>query len=232
MPRPTLLLPFALLACSPMVTQDQMEQREQSLRTSLDEMKRYQLDLEAENQTLRAQNRNLQVQVEGARATSARSASAEIDQAFARLNEYMQKLGAGSGGDVTWFQGPEGPVVRIQDQILFRSGSQSVSDEGRQLLAKLAPELASSGANLRVEGHTDSDQVKVNIDKYPHGNLDLSSERALEVATILIANGLPTERVAVAGYAEYRPVAPNDTPEGKRKNRRVEIVLLSGSLTQ
>lgn len=232
MRRHALLFPvFALAACSPMVTQDQMEQRERSMQSALDEMKRYQSDLEAENAALKAQNRNLQVQAENSKATSARSASAEIDQAFAQLDEYMKKLGAG-GDDVTWFQGPEGPVVRIQDQILFRSGSQSVSNEGKALLAKLAPTLLSSGAKLRVEGHTDSDPVKVSADKYPHGNLDLSAERALEVASLLIEDGVPAERVSLAGYGEFRPVAANDTPEGKKKNRRVEIVLLSKGLTQ
>lgn len=221
------LTPLLLAACTQMVPQDQAMQREQALQNSLDQLKSYQLELESENAALRAQNRNLQVQVESSKAASARNASAEIDQAFAQLDEYMKRLGmSGGDGDVTWFQGPEGPVVRIQDQILFRSGSHNVSNEGKALLAKLAPELAGSGAFLRVEGHTDSDPVRLNADKYPHGNLDLSAERALEVAAILIENGVPSDRVALGGYGEFRPVAANDTPESKRKNRRVEIVLL------
>lgn len=210
-----------------MITEQQMQEREQSLQTALENLKKYQLDLEAENSALRGRLRALDVQSESQRAASALSASAELDARFRELEEYMKKLAGSQSGDVTWLQGPEGPVVRIQDQVIFRSGSDAVSEDGRKLLAGLAPELAGANAYLRVEGHTDSDQLKVHAKEYPHGNLDLSAQRALEVASVLQENGVPADRIAVVGYGEHRPVAPNDTPEGKRRNRRVEIVILN-----
>lgn len=224
--RPALFL--ALGACAPMYTQEQLEQRQQGLQTALDELKRYQLDLEAENQALRTRLRGLEIQLDETKASGAREASARIEAALAELDQYMRRIAEGSNGELTWFQGPEGPVVRIQDQILFRSGSHQVSEEGRRLLAGIGPELAATGKMLRVEGHTDNEPVRLHAEDYPRGNLDLSAERAVEVAAILIEHGVAAQNVSVVGHGEWRPIASNGTPEGRRRNRRVEIVVLSG----
>ena len=79
-----------------------------------------------------------------------------------------------------------------------------------------------------VRGHTDNDPVKkpATIEKFPHGNLQLSAARAVEVAALLADNGIPQDRLVVAGFGPTEPVAPNDQSENKRKNRRVEIFVL------
>lgn len=79
--------------------------------------------------------------------------------------------------------------------------------------------------DLRVEGHTDN--VPINTPQFP-SNWHLSVARALNVAYYLIQrHGLLQERVSVVGYSEYRPLVPNDSPERRARNRRVDIVILS-----
>jgi chemotaxis protein MotB len=85
--------------------------------------------------------------------------------------------------------------------------------------------LTQYGLDMRVEGH--SDNVPIHNDTFA-SNWDLSTARAMAVATMLIdESGIDPKRMAIAGYAQYHPVASNDTPEGRRANRRVDIVVVS-----
>jgi chemotaxis protein MotB len=78
---------------------------------------------------------------------------------------------------------------------------------------------------VRIEGH--SDNVTVKLDRFP-SNWELSAARAINVARYFIeVHDVQPGMIATTGYAEYRPVASNDTPEGRAKNRRVDIVLMS-----
>jgi chemotaxis protein MotB len=79
---------------------------------------------------------------------------------------------------------------------------------------------------MRVEGHSDN----VPIHNAAFGsNWDLSTARAMAVATMLMdESGVDPKRMSIAGYAQYHPVASNDTPEGRMANRRVDIVVVSG----
>ncbi len=77
-------------------------------------------------------------------------------------------------------------------------------------------------AEVRVEGHTDD--VPIHTARFP-SNWDLSAARAVAVARYFQSAGLPADRLAATGYGENRPVATNDTPEGRTANRRVEILL-------
>ena len=78
------------------------------------------------------------------------------------------------------------------------------------------------GRHIEVAGHTDSDPIKKS--KWTD-NLELSSERAMEVARYLMKKGVAENKIAATGYGEGRPIATNSTAEGKKKNRRVEIVV-------
>jgi chemotaxis protein MotB len=82
-----------------------------------------------------------------------------------------------------------------------------------------------------VRGHTDSDPVvrPATLQKFPHGNLQLSAARAVEVASVLTASGgVPKDMVAVAGFGPYEPLVTNDSADNKRLNRRVEIFVAKG----
>jgi chemotaxis protein MotB len=94
-------------------------------------------------------------------------------------------------------------------------------------IKRIAAVLMQYGLDMRVEGH--SDDVPIHNDTFA-SNWDLSTARAMAVAMMLIDEaGFDPQRMSVAGYAQYHPVASNDTPEGRRANRRVDIVIVAVS---
>jgi chemotaxis protein MotB len=114
-------------------------------------------------------------------------------------------------------------TVKMKDKILFASGSATVGKDGLAALAKVAEALRGvQGKVIRVEGHTDN----VPTGGAPWAsNWELSTARALAVVRALQDKGVDPTRLAAAGYAEYQPIAENETPEGRSMNRRIEIVL-------
>lgn len=112
--------------------------------------------------------------------------------------------------------------LRVAGAVLFDPGRHTLKASGKAALRRIAPTL--KGLRIRVEGHTDSDPVRVSKHRYPYGNLELSGRRALEVAHFLVTEcGLDPRNVSYCGMGEWYPVAPNDTPAGKARNRRVDI---------
>lgn len=114
-------------------------------------------------------------------------------------------------------------VVRVESGLLFDLGDAAVSAPGKSMLGKLTPLLLESGGPVRIEGHTCDLQLGPGADY--RNNWWLSSARALNVLEQLTALGFPPERVSAVGYGEYRPVAPNDSEENRRQNRRVEFIV-------
>jgi len=119
-------------------------------------------------------------------------------------------------------------TMTMVDKILFASGSADVSKEGKLVLDKVIPVLKEiKDKRIQVEGHTDNVQIFSAIKaKYPT-NWELSTARATQVVRYLQEDGgIDATLLSATGYSEFQPVAPNDTAEGKSKNRRIEIVLL------
>ena len=113
--------------------------------------------------------------------------------------------------------------VRALDQILFDSGSVEIKPRGREVLAKIATQLAKvTDRRVRVEGHTDD--VPIATPRFP-SNWELSVGRAATVARFLAEQGVAPQRLEAAGFGEFQPIASNDRPEGRARNRRIEIVL-------
>ena len=117
--------------------------------------------------------------------------------------------------------------VILVDKILFDSGSADINPKGRELLRVLAKSLKENkNHNIVVEGHTDNVALTANLMKRFPSNWELSTARAAAVARFFQAEGsIDPLRLSARGYSFYRPVAPNDTAEGRRQNRRIEIVL-------
>lgn len=114
-------------------------------------------------------------------------------------------------------------LVKLQNDILFPAGSASVKAEGKDVLEQLAQVLASvPDRNFQVTGHTDD--VPIHTAQFP-SNWELSAQRAINVVKILTDAGLDPKHVSAAGYADNDPVAPNDSPDDKQKNRRIEVVV-------
>lgn len=115
-------------------------------------------------------------------------------------------------------------VIQLPQDVLFPSGSATLSSAGRGTLSEVAAVLAElDDRRFQVEGHTDD--VPISTARFG-SNWELSSARALSVVHLLVDNGVPPESISGAGYGEFQPVASNETPEGRRRNRRIEIVML------
>lgn len=119
----------------------------------------------------------------------------------------------------------EGLVVSLREFGFFDSGSATLRDSAYPALDRIAAILAARTCRLRIEGHTDN--VPIHTAQMA-SNWELSTARATELVRLLITRyGFSPERLSAAGYAEYHPIASNDTPQGRAQNRRVDLVILS-----
>ena len=119
--------------------------------------------------------------------------------------------------------------VDLAEKIFFDSGKAAIKKEGKAVLKKVADALKGYESKIiRVVGHTDNVPLAKTA-VFP-SNWDLSVARATTVVRFLQESGIPPERMVPSGRGEYDPVAPNDTPEGRQKNRRIEIMLLDKAL--
>lgn len=115
-------------------------------------------------------------------------------------------------------------VINLPQDILFPSGSSTLETAGQGTLREVARVLAEiEDRRFQVEGHTDTQSISTR--EFP-SNWELSAARALSVVKLLVREGVPPEAVSGAGYGEFQPVATNQTAEGRRLNRRIEIVML------
>ncbi|MEE8556578.1 MAG: OmpA family protein [Myxococcota bacterium] len=114
--------------------------------------------------------------------------------------------------------------IRALESILFASGSAEIKPTGREVLAKVADQLRKqSGHQVRIEGHTD--RVPISTLEFP-SNWELSCGRAARVLRFLVDEGLDPERMSAVGVGSQQPIESNDSPEGRARNRRIEIVLV------
>jgi chemotaxis protein MotB len=114
--------------------------------------------------------------------------------------------------------------VSLQEKLLFKSGSDVVDPAGVAALKSLAVVLNSTNdINVLIEGHTDNVPIKTRLFK---DNWDLSTARATSIVRILTKdNGFDPKRISASGRADFRPVKPNDTVDGRAGNRRTEVIL-------
>jgi chemotaxis protein MotB len=114
--------------------------------------------------------------------------------------------------------------IEIKNNILFTSGSAVINEQARETLGKIATILHDIPNRLRVEGFTDD--VPISTPIYP-SNWELSAARAASVVHLLMQHGVRPERMAAIGYGEYQPIDNNATEQGRMRNRRVVLVILS-----
>lgn len=134
--------------------------------------------------------------------------------------------GAAAAG---WQRTTIGDRVTVGSDVLFASGSATLSASGRRALNRIAADLRARypGLPVRVYGYTDSDPI-VKSRKLWSDNLDLSANRAMAVVRYLRAKGISPGSMEAIGMGETHPVASNATRAGKSKNRRVEIIVITG----
>lgn len=144
-----------------------------------------------------------------------------IDTVNSTLVQDVRKA-TGDLAGITVKNEPRGVVITFSDAVLFGSGSADVKPEIFGVLEKLSKVLSAAPGKIFIEGHTDN--VPIASSKYP-SNWELSTARAASMLHFFIEKGLDPAKFSIAGYAEFRPVESNATEEGRRKNRRVEIIM-------
>ncbi|MBN1421821.1 MAG: OmpA family protein [Planctomycetes bacterium] len=205
-------------------------------------LKRQVEDLKRENEDLRARNYQIERDTEIARRLAEQ---ARDEVARARIEPATSPEGDAGEAPATTAAAPgegtspvpsipeaevarEGRGIRIvlSDGILFATGSTTLSTQGKQALARVATVIRSEypDRTVRVDGHTDSVPVTKNKATWPT-NWELAAARACAVVRYLIDRGIDGRRIYAASFGPQAPKATNGTPEGRSKNRRVEILV-------
>jgi len=119
---------------------------------------------------------------------------------------------------------PEGFVISLKELGFFNSGQAALLPGAAEKIERIAKVLVQPGLEIRVEGHSDTQPIH---NAQFRSNWELSTARAMTVLQLLVdEGGFDPQRIAAAGYGQYRPVADNATPEGRRMNRRVDLVVV------
>ena len=148
----------------------------------------------------------------------------QLEQAKGQLEERLKNEIAQNQVKVEMLE--RGLVITLVTEVLFDSGKDKLRSQALETMEKISPVLKTTVRDLPlgVEGHTDNVPIKFSEWK---SNWELSTARALSVLHYLIdLQGIDPQRLSATGYGEYRPLTSNDTTEGRKKNRRVEIVIL------
>lgn len=120
---------------------------------------------------------------------------------------------------------PEGLVVSLREVGFFNSGDAELLQDGQNTLARIAKILSAQGFQIRVEGHTDN--MPIHNARFK-SNWELSTTRATEVVALLVERyGFEPTQISAAGYSQYHPTASNASEEGRKMNRRVDVVVVA-----
>lgn len=203
--------------------QEDLQQREDALIAAERDLKQREQELRDATASLDSAQAELEVQ-------SRRLL--ELEQALAKKDSASQALRKAIADALTGFDQSQlnvhmknGKVyVSMEEKLLFGSGSYQVSSEGASAIRQVAKVLADNkDINIMIEGHTDPVPYRSGV---LLDNWDLSVKRATSVTRILLENsGIDASRIIAAGRGPYVPLVSNETSEGKRKNRRTEIIL-------
>ena len=139
------------------------------------------------------------------------------------VSDFVEREGLEA--EVTLRADRRGVIIEIKDTILFDPGKAELKKNSREILDKITLLIQEFENKIIIEGHTDN--VPINTYRFPT-NWELSAIRATTVVRYFIEErGVDPERLSVAGYGEYQPIAPNDSPENRSLNRRVNILIVS-----
>jgi chemotaxis protein MotB len=196
-----------------------LESQRASLEKQTDSLTKEKDSLTQQVAALEAQRAQLQA--------SEKQSEARYDKLRADLSEEVNK------GQLQVRQLKGMLTVDVAEQLFFDSGRATLKDTGKQVLQKVAESLKGyEDKAIRIVGHTDNVPISGGLQKVFPSNWELSAARATTVVRFLQDAGIAPERLVATGRAEYAPVAPNDSAEGRQKNRRIEITLIDRGLLQ
>ncbi|MDR3578301.1 MAG: flagellar motor protein MotB [Anaerolineaceae bacterium] len=129
----------------------------------------------------------------------------------------------GLGQEVSVQTSIDGVLISLSEKLVFATGTTNLTPDALPVLKTISDMIGTMTNNIRLVGHTDNSQP---TDPKYANNWDLSFGRAMVVANDLIQNGIKPDRLLVAGQGSYDPIFPNDTPEHKQLNGRVDIIII------
>lgn len=187
-----------------------LQKEKDSQQEQIAALEKQKTELEQQKTALQATTQERQTQYDAL----VQKLSAEVQKGELQVRQYKNMLS-----------------VDVAEQIFFDSGHADLKESGKAVLKKVGEALKSYENKLiRVAGYTDNVPIAKALQKAYPTNWELSVARATNVVRYLQEVGVPPERMVASGRGEYGPIASNDTPEGRQKNRRIEIMLLDRSL--
>jgi chemotaxis protein MotB len=190
----------------------QLEAKEKSLAAEQERLNKLKADLDSSSKRL----------------SELESYIAAKDASMKKLKETLMKsLKAFDGKGLTVHEKDGKVYVSMENKLLFQTGSWAVNAEGKTAVVEVGKVLAQNpDLSILIEGHTDDDKITGNLGGGIESNWDLSTKRATAIVNILSENkGVNKQNLTAAGRGEFAPLMSNDSPEGKAKNRRIEIIL-------
>ena len=185
-------------------------------------------------QTMGAFNSNtLGTHVSDPVTDSVSSAAPSADQATAeaesRMIDLKKQLETAMGKELANHEmalqvTPQGFVISLRELGFFDSGQAQLLPGANDKIIRIARVLSQHGLEIRIEGHSDDQPIH---NEQFNSNWDLSAARAMAVLSLLVDQaGFDPAKLSASGYGQYRPIADNSTPEGRRMNRRVDLVVM------
>lgn len=154
------------------------------------------------------------------------NAKQEVSQLTDTYGELMVELeGEISTGRIQIDQLREGVRVAVSDDVLFESGSARIDSQGREVVQKISAQLASMDHVIEVQGHTDDRVVSRSLSASYPSNWELAAARAAAVIRLMEQEGISSDRLTLTSFSSHRPMADNNSAEGRSTNRRIEIRL-------
>jgi chemotaxis protein MotB len=201
-----------------------LQQQKADLEKQRADLEQQKADLEQQNADTRQQVGTLE-QEKAAMLSASQQRQQQYDALVKDLSSEVQK------GQLQVKQYQNMLSVDLAEQIFFDSGKATLKPGGKDVLKKVGDALKGyENKIIRVVGHTDNVPVARSLQGTFPTNWELSVARATNVVRYLQEVGVPPERMVASGRGEYDPVATNDTPEGRQKNRRIEIMLIDQNL--
>ncbi|BAN69554.1 type VI secretion system protein TssL, long form [endosymbiont of unidentified scaly snail isolate Monju] len=195
---------------SPSVSEQSVinEVRQETSDVEKENLKMNDGEMDAE-QAMKLADQIIEKELQGQMAELQEALKEQIDQGLISLDKEEKKI-----------------IIRIQEKGSFGSGSARLDPGFYKVIDRISEVLATRPGKILVAGHTDN--IPIRTGRF-RSNWELSSVRAVTVLHALLRNPrLDQRRVVVQGFADTRPVADNDTPQGRAKNRRVELIILRG----
>ena len=202
----------------------ELQKQKAAQETQVKSLTQQKSKLEQDNASLEQKNKEM-AQQKAALETATQERQKQYDALVHGLAKEVEK------GQLQVRQYQNMLSVDLAEQIFFDSGKAALKAGGKDVLKTVADALKGyENKIIRVVGHTDNVKLAKSLQATFPTNWELSVARATNVVRFLQDAGIPPERMIPSGRGEYEPVAPNDTPEGRQKNRRIEIMLIDKSL--